>query len=203
MSAFRKTGIVPLNPWIVLQNIPDTEPESPRILQDHEQTFSSPFHTPITLRKVEKLSDDIEERLEGIDEALVDDILALSRGTIANTTELVHVKRDLGRTKLADTLRKSQKQRKNQRLSYGGILTVEEGRKMARKKDGLDLEKAAKLVERARKKDEAIQRKASQESQYTVKRQRKNTQMDSIHSTIDSAAGFGVFSITGGSFQDE
>ena len=59
----------------MLQNIPDTEPESPRILQDYEQTFSSPFHTPITLRQVEKLSDDIEERLEGIDEALVDDIL--------------------------------------------------------------------------------------------------------------------------------
>jgi len=74
--------------------------------------FSSSFSTPITLRQVNKVADQIQGELDDMevpDDTLRNNIEGLIGGSIANTAELIQTKRDLGRTKLAQELRKRQK----------------------------------------------------------------------------------------------
>ena len=172
-SAFRKTGIIPFNPKVVLDVLEARRPQTPPpILQDHQLPFSSPFSTPITLRQVNKVANQIQEELISLEVAptLRNNIERLISGSKANTAELIQTKRDLGRTKLAQETRKRQKAQKNVQLQIGGVLTVADGREMVHRRAQDDIEKARRMVEAA---DQKIVRTAKRAFEEVAKIARK------------------------------
>jgi hypothetical protein len=154
-SAFRKTGIHPYNPLIVLTPMLEAAPArtpSP----GPAGPSSSPFNTLMTLRQINKVAERLEEVLEE-DEFLDDDfahnISKFIKGSLVLATELVQTKRDLGKTRLAQSIQKQRRAMKNTVLQSGGILTVAEGRRMVLQKEVDAVEKARKLVEASDKRE--------------------------------------------------
>lgn len=206
-SAFKKTGIVPICSRVVLEQISPPQAEE-WIPQDH-QLASSPFSTPVTLRQVNKVTDNILTQLDDYDlgEELDDDIRRILRSAQTNTTELIQAKRDLGRTQLARDIRQAEKSKKDakSRLQTGGVLTVDDGRAMVVQKEELEIEKARKKVlradnkrERDQKKREVATRKAEKERQKELDRENSNKRRRANTSGAaytDQTDGFGVFSI--------
>ncbi|OWT42563.1 DDE superfamily endonuclease domain-containing protein [Pochonia chlamydosporia 170] len=123
---------------------PTPEPQFP--------TGSSPFETPLTLRQVNKLANNIMEAVDEFPDLMASistDIDRYVRGTLAMSTELVQTKRDLGRTKLAETVAKRRRAMKNKTLQTGGVLTVAEGRRMVQRRVDADLAAARRRVQAA------------------------------------------------------
>jgi hypothetical protein len=150
LSAFRKTGIWPYNPEIVLKTMKDRLPErtpSPDPSRmAHPQ--SSPFTTPLTLRQINKVADQLESVLEqdqDLNPTLTYNISRFIRGSLSLAAELVQAKRDLGRTRLAEEVRRRRRTSKNAQLQSGGPLRVENGRDMNLQSKDNDVEKARRL----------------------------------------------------------
>ncbi len=133
-SAFRKTGIVPFNPLVVLKPLEERQARNttPELIQPTEP-HSSPFVTPKNLRQLNKLANDMVYTAKSVSEfheGLSHDLDRFVRGSLKMATELVQTKRDLSRTKLAETIARKRRAGKNTSLQSGGILTVEQGREM-------------------------------------------------------------------------
>lgn len=150
LSAFQKTGIQPFNPQPVLQQLAERQPEktpSPPL-----QSSSPPNSTPSTLRQMNRLSQRIEKAVQedqSLEPALRQNISRFLKGSLINATELLQTKRDLGRTKHAETVRNQRRALKNHTLQHGGVLTVAEGRAMVKKRDEDGVAKARRVVEAA------------------------------------------------------
>lgn len=191
-SAWKKTGIIPLNPQVILERLDSRRPRTPPpVLQDHQMPFSSPFSTPVTLRQVNKVTNQIYSELEdteGISDTLRTNIDRLISGSLTNTAELVQTKRDLGRTKLAQETRKRQKAEKNIQLKTGGVLTVAEGREMVQRKVLDDIEKARKMVEVADQKLVRTAKRAFEEVAKVARKKRLNSLLKPLY-IIDKLGG--------------
>src|ERR1700729_3526385 len=74
------------------------------------------------------------------------------RGSLSLATELVQTKMDLGRTRLAEEVRRRRRASKNAQLQSEGPLRVENGRDMNRQTKEDDVERARRLVEAADRK---------------------------------------------------
>ena len=128
-SSFRKTGIIPFNSEIVLgvkrarkvyMPIPELDPA----------LLSSPFGIPITLRQIHKVPAQLEGQLNTaleidnssilFNDTFVNTVSQFIRGAIANSPELVQIKRDLGRTCLAEETRRKHRAMQNSLLKSGG-----------------------------------------------------------------------------------
>jgi len=95
----------------------------------------------------------LQAAIEGedeLDEAFFEEFLLFLKGSVSNTTELLQVKRDLGRTRYAEEVRRQRRAVKNVQLQAGGVLTVEQGRAMAKKREENDLVKAQRIVDAAK-----------------------------------------------------
>ena len=160
LSAFRKTGISPFNPQVVLgvvaSRLPARTPTPPPVSILH----SSPFSTPITLRQMNKIANKVKKNFDNIkitcgEENLGDlgslgkDVERFVKGALTNTAELIQTKRDLGRTRYAEQIQKQQRALKNSQLQSGGVLTVDQGREMVLQRKESELIKAMKVVEAA------------------------------------------------------
>ncbi|KAM4060248.1 DDE superfamily endonuclease [Hirsutella rhossiliensis] len=144
-SAFRKTGIFPFNPQVVLQCLEARQATTPTP-PPNSGPHSSPFETPLTLRQINKVADKLDLVLEddkSLDPDFSHDLSRFIRGSLSLATELVQTKRDLGRTKMAERIQKQRKAMKNIQLQSGGVLSVAQGREM--------IAKARKVVEDAEK----------------------------------------------------
>ncbi len=131
ISAFRKTGIVPYNPNIVLSVIEERAARQASPFTPPRPTNSSPFGTPLTIRKLERVAN----RLLAATQSLSEDYQHLNkglerftRGTLVQSTELIQTRCDLGRTELAQQVRKQRRAAKNTQLQTAGVLTVQDGR---------------------------------------------------------------------------
>src|SRR5262249_45038944 len=96
---------------------------------------SSPFTTPLTLRQINKVAGQLESVLEqdqDLDPRFTEDISRFIRGSLSLATELVQTKRDLGRTRLAEEVRRQRRASKNTQVQSGGPLRVENGRDINR-----------------------------------------------------------------------
>jgi hypothetical protein len=152
LSSFRKTGIYPLDPARILGLIEERQPQRTPTPPLPSELQSSPFSTPITLRQMNKVAsklEDIIDQQEGLDPELVGDISRFIRGSLANSTELIQVKRDLGRTKFAEQTQKARRAAKNTPLQSGGVLTVAEGRRMVGQKREDEVARAFRVIEAA------------------------------------------------------
>lgn len=156
-SAFKKTGIWPLNPQLILDKVavrapvrtPSPTPSNPRFQS------SSNFSTPVTLRQINKVarkvSDFIEECSE-VDEEFSYDLGRFMRGSLILATELVQTKRDLSRTKQAELASVLRRAAKRKTIKSGGVLTVAEGRHILQQKAVDEVAKARQTIEAADRK---------------------------------------------------
>jgi hypothetical protein len=124
LSAFRKTGIWPFNPQLVLQILEARQAKkTPSPPSSSGGLHSSPFATPLTLRQINKVADKLENILqedEDLDPDFTYDLGRFIRGSLSLATELVQTKRDLGRTKMAEHLARQRRAMKNTPLQSGG-----------------------------------------------------------------------------------
>ncbi|KAK4148489.1 hypothetical protein C8A00DRAFT_19691 [Chaetomidium leptoderma] len=150
IAAFKKTGIWPFNPQVVLQVVRDRQARrtpSPPPMPD-----SSPFSTPLTLRQINRVAErleDIMERQDNIDLGFADDLQRFIRGSLITATELVQVKRDLQRTKMAEAVALARRHQKNRPLQSGGVLTAAQARRIVKQRDEDEVAKARRVVEQA------------------------------------------------------
>lgn len=157
ISAFKKSGIVPYNPQPILDELQkraaERTPTPPPVAASHP--LSSPFHTPLTVRQINKIANNLEEALDEMfddDSSFAADVKRFCKGARSVTNELLQVKRDLGRTEYAKQQAQLRKANKNSVLQSGGVLTIEEGRELVRQKEVNKEADARRLVEVADKK---------------------------------------------------
>ena len=81
------------------------------------------------------------------DDSFFDDLSHFIDGSLSQGSELIQLKRDLGRTKMAEEIKRRRKAYKNTPLQSGGVLTMAEGREMVAQRHEDDVAKARKLVE--------------------------------------------------------
>ncbi|KAM4058340.1 DDE superfamily endonuclease [Hirsutella rhossiliensis] len=97
-----------------------------------------PFGTPY--RTEFDPIDDIEK------EVFVHNLQRYVKGAISQGHELKQTMVDLYNTKLAEQQRQGRKKYKNRHLQSGGVLTIDEGRAIAKSKEDIRIAKAEKLV---------------------------------------------------------
>ncbi|KAM4055450.1 DDE superfamily endonuclease [Hirsutella rhossiliensis] len=154
LSAFKKTGIHPFNPKPILERLKERVRDQTPPTELPAEPYSSPFGTPHTVRKFESVGqrllefdpiDDIEK------EVFVHNLQRYVKGAISQGHELKQTMVDLYNTKLAEQQRQGRKKYKNRHLQSGGVLTVDEGRAIAKSKEDIRIAKAEKLPGRLRK----------------------------------------------------
>jgi hypothetical protein len=123
-----------------------------------------------------------------VPDTLRNNIERLIGGSIANTAELIQTKRDLGRTKLAQELKKRQKAQKNVQLQTGGVLTVEDGRDMVHKRVESELAKARKMVEVAEEKRIRTAKRVFEEVAKVARKKRRTSKLEPLY-IVDSLGG--------------
>jgi hypothetical protein len=111
-SAFKKTGIWPFDPDLVIKIVKEREAAVRTPSPQPSLQASSDFETPVTLRQINKVADRIGEALqemEDLDEDFSWDINRFIRGSLTTAAELVQVKRDLSRTKKAEIMQQQRR----------------------------------------------------------------------------------------------
>ncbi|KJZ70465.1 hypothetical protein HIM_10137 [Hirsutella minnesotensis 3608] len=189
-SAFRKTGIFPFNPQVVLQCLEARQAKTPTP-PPNSGPHSSPFETPLTLRQINKVADKLEMVLEddeSLDPDFSHDLSRFIRGSLSLATELVQTKRDLGRTKMAERVQKQRKAMKNIKLQSGGVLSVAQGREMVQQREDDQIAKARKVVEDAEKKAHNARKRWFEEAAKKARQWRASGRLERVE-VCDSERG--------------
>ncbi|KJZ69829.1 hypothetical protein HIM_10782 [Hirsutella minnesotensis 3608] len=179
-SAFRKTGIWPINPQTVLEVLQARQMHRTPSPPLGSGPSSSPFETPLTLRQMNKVADRLETSLredDGLTFDLRRDLGRFIRGSLSLATELVQTKRDLGRTKMAERVRQQRRSFKNAQIQSGGVLTVAQGREMVRKRDEEEVGRARRVVEAAEMKARSMRRKCFEDAAKKARQWRSSGQL--------------------------
>ena len=158
-SAFKKTGIMPFNPNIILGELRNRRAVTPPEQTSHQ---SSPFATPLTIRGLNKAADGLLEDLPN--DASPTYAYRLNRtlyGARVQATQAIQLKDDLSRTRLAEAARKAARAEKNRQLQYGGIMNVEDARGRIAKRQVDDVEKAEAIVRAHKEKEKKAQAKTA------------------------------------------
>jgi hypothetical protein len=79
----------------------------------------------------------------------IDDLRRFIKGSLVTATELVQVKRDLQRTKLAEDIANRRRLQKSRPLQSGGVLTVAQARRTIKVREDDELIKARRVVQAA------------------------------------------------------
>jgi hypothetical protein len=99
----------------------------------------------------------------------------------ANTTELIHLKRDLARTDLAQQTKRIEKAQKNSQLQSGGVLTVSDGRRIVQRKVENEELKAIALVEGIQKKKTQMRKKWAEEVAKEARKWRNTKKLEPFY----------------------
>lgn len=162
-SAFKKTGIVPYNPLVVLREIEARRPRTPEEPQTPSRRRrpedSSPFSTPLTVRKLYRVSDRIlDAAIEELDpdSPLYEALQRYIKGSEVQAYELIQIRRDFGRIKAAEEARRRRRIEKNVQLQSRGVLTIHDRRSIVQRKEEDALAKAMRVVAAAEEKAKKI-----------------------------------------------
>ena len=161
-SAFKKTGIMPFNPSIILGEL-----RNRRAVTPPEQTApqSSMFTTPLTIRGLNRAVDGILEDLpDDLSPSLAHRIDRTLYGGQVQATQAVQLKDDLSRTKLAQVSRQAARAEKNRQLQHGGIMSVDDARAKIQKRTVSEVEKAEAVVKAHKQKQKKLWTKMPREA---------------------------------------
>ncbi|KID93241.1 transposase, partial [Metarhizium majus ARSEF 297] len=182
ISAFQKTGIWPYNPQPIIEKLTrraeQRTPSPPASIHG-----SSDFETPTTLRQIHKVADRLQEVIEEdttLEPEFTYNIGRFIRGSLIAATELIQIKRDLGRTKSAQILSQQRRAMKNRPLKTGGVLTVDDGREMVQQKVNNDISLARRVVKAAEKKHHNFAKRVFFEAAKKARQWRRTSVLDSL-----------------------
>ncbi|OAQ58169.1 DDE superfamily endonuclease [Pochonia chlamydosporia 170] len=182
-SAFRKTGIWPPNPQVILQLLDACQSKKTPSPPATSSSYSSSFETPLTLRHINKVADKLETVLqedEDLNPEFTRDLSRFIRGSLSLATELVQTKRDLGRTKMAERIQQQRRAMRNTQLQSGGVLTVAQGREMVQKREEDQIAKARKTVEAAELKAHNARRRWFEEAAKEARKWRASGRLGRV-----------------------
>ena len=173
-SAFKKTGIIPFDPSIILEKLRDRRATTP---PDQTASQSSPFPTPLTIRRLNRLGDHILETLpDDLNTDLTHNIERFIYGARVQATELIQIKNDLSRTKLAESARQAARAEKNRQLQHGGVMNVDDARAKIQKKRVDEVEKAEAIIKAHEEKRKRLWKKIGREAAKAAKAREKRLQ---------------------------
>ena len=96
---------------------------------DQTASQSSPFSTPLTIRRFNRLENHILETLpDDLDTNLTHNIEKLIYGARVQAAQLIQIKDDLSRTKLAESARRAAPAEKNRQLRRGEVMNFDDAR---------------------------------------------------------------------------
>ncbi|KAJ6094227.1 hypothetical protein N7467_003072 [Penicillium canescens] len=184
ISAFKKTGISPFNPSIVLEQIEARNaaqtPSPPR------HTSSSPIGTPHTYRHLQKSAHKVDDLIgdllgpSGITTDEANLVRGFIKGSLTTAAELLQAKRDLGCTKYAQEIEARRRASKNYRLQKGGILEVSEARQMVANRQDNEEVRARKVIEAAQRKAHSLRHRAAMETAKTGRKWRLSGRLNGV-----------------------
>ncbi|KAI1098084.1 hypothetical protein F4804DRAFT_138153 [Jackrogersella minutella] len=149
-SGSQKNGIYPFNPLVVLRKLEERATKA--TTAPTPILSSSPIGTPVTLRQMHRVGARVGASMETssvITPKAARDINRIVKASISNPAKLIQTKRDLGRTRYAERIRKQRRAVNNTPLESGGVLTVADGRAMVKQREDNLLEKARRMMEAA------------------------------------------------------
>ncbi|RYC61504.1 hypothetical protein CHU98_g4725 [Xylaria longipes] len=128
--------------------------------------------TPTTVRQINKAASHIVQAIADTEDINPDLAIALNRfikGSILNAAELLQVRTDLSRTRLAEGVSQARRPAKNSPLQSGEVLTVAKGRNKGRQVGEIDIKKARRLVEAAEQHFVKATKRAFEEAAKTAR----------------------------------
>ena len=138
VSAFRKTGLIPYNPEIVLERLQEynAEPRTPSPLPpQHLMT------TPHTIRSLKRHAEFLETAdLSSIGKGLKESVKKFTKGSLAQAEVGAVVQEELLKTKAAELAHTNRQNRTRRSVQKGGILYADGARSMMRRRQEDDAE---------------------------------------------------------------
>jgi hypothetical protein len=156
VSAFRKTGLIPYNPEIVLERLQEysAEPRTPSPLPpQHLMT------TPHTLRSLKRHTEFLETADLSL-KAMRESFKKYAKGSLAQAEVGAVAQKELSKTKAAELARANRQNRTRRSVQKGGILYADGARAMVRKKQEVN---AAAKIRHAQMELERVQKIARQD----------------------------------------
>lgn len=152
-SAFRKSGIHPLNSSEIVKDIITRQPYHTPTPPPYAS--SSDPNTPTTYRQLNKAASKIDDIIANdlaVSPANAELLGRFVKGALFSAATGMQLQRDLSRTRYAEAVRSQRRNAKRQQLQAGGVLKVAEARHMIEKRSQSDIIAAEQLLERHAKK---------------------------------------------------
>ena len=171
-AAFKRTRIYPFYPKIVLDRI--EERRASIIIRDitpDRPLNSSPFGTPMTPRKLDRVARQLEEAISTQSQAeLTKNIQRFTRGAMIQSTELFQAKAELAQTRIAETTHHLRRMSRRSRIQTGGILTVDQGRDLTRTSPRDKIQKAYQTIREYEEQQAVQDRQLAQQAAQELER---------------------------------
>jgi len=192
-SAFRKPGIYPFKPEVVLDQVQAR-------LNEHEETIdrpttpnqpinSSPFATPLTIRKLIRVGERLENKALELSPITANAVQRFVKGATVQALDLVQHKHHLSRTKLAETTRKARNAAKKGVLQTGGVLSVADGRKMIKNREEIEFTKSLAAIERHKRRLDRLRKIPTIEAAAVARKWRLEGRLAPAYVTKDDKPG--------------
>ena len=94
-------------------------------------------------------------------------------GARVQATELIQVKNDLSRTKLAESARQAARAEKNRQLQHGGVMNVDDARAKIQKRRVNEVEKAEAIVKAYEEKQKRLWKRIGREAAKAARAREK------------------------------
>ncbi|KAF8430174.1 hypothetical protein EV426DRAFT_639136 [Tirmania nivea] len=150
-TAFRKTGMIPYNPKIVLDRLPEAQ-QATRNETEIDSNLSDEFEpstpppilsgspvTPATVRSLKRKSDQLLQYMEknNLSPTFQRHMRVFTKGSIAQAHDGAQAVEDLHKTTAAQKARQAQQNASKRSLQKGGVLYASKARAMVKEKQAL------------------------------------------------------------------
>ncbi len=171
-SGFRKTGILPFDPSIVLNQLPGERPTTPEYQK--EENLSATFSTPITPTSVRALKRHADALCEHkMSPSLRRHLTPFLKGAVALATSESLAYQQLSVRTDAQHEQAKRQQKTRQTLPTCGVMTVEDAKRKVKEKHEKEMKEkdsATKKIATQQRKENREQEKAEEKERNCVKR---------------------------------
>jgi len=146
-SAFRATGLIPYNPDIVLSKlreapVPRREPRTPPPVP--------PLTMPLTIRSLKRQGEELQREAAAFSPTFQRRLKLVLQGGLAQAQSGALALENLEHTRAAEEARSARRKSANRRqVQKGGVIYASEARKMVKRREDDEVEKAEKQLRKA------------------------------------------------------